>query len=471
MVVTPFALLIIVAGTILLLRGSMLSMFSAFLISTMFGGSAAFILLVAGGSSIPPAQFMLVFVGLRMVLPGAGQIETLKRAVWENRYLAAFVTYGVMSAFLLPQVFARTMDVTPLRPIPGADLFAVVPLRLTTQNWTTAFYMGGTLIAGIAAAAAMQRPGAAQRLVKVGAGIALAHALLGITSVVLQGTAWDSVLALFRNGYYAQLNQSFQGIVRMSGVWPETSGFAAYGAIWCVFTLELWFRDVAPKRTGPAGLVLLLALLASTSSTAYVSVGAYALFVFVRLLLGPWVMPLRKQLALIAATLVALTTVMAGLVFVPDLSAQLSHILALMTTEKLSSGSGIQRSFWAKQGLDVFVSSYGLGIGAGSFRSSSVLTAILGSMGVIGAVTFLAHLFKSVHPFGGELLSLRSESLERAVGSAAAATGLLMLAPMVVAAPSPDPGILWGTMCGVAIGLRPVCERRAGYQRPRYVPA
>ena len=455
MVVTPYALIVFLVGMILLVRGSLLAMFSAFLIATMFNGSAAFILVAAGGSSIPPAQFMLGFLALRLVLPGPGQMQRLSGAIWESRYLVLFVSYAVISAVLLPIVFARMMDVTPLKPIPGADLFATVPLRMTPQNLTTAFYMVGTLFAGIAATAAMERPGAGQRLVKVGSAITLAHALLGISSVVLAGTAWDSLLGLFRNGNYAQLNQSFSGIVRMSGIFPEASGYAAYGAIWCVFMLELWFRDVAPRRTGFAGLVLLLALLASTSSTAYVSTGAYALFVFIRFLLGPLVMPVRKQLALIAAALIGATFVLGALVFVPDVATKAGNILQLMTTDKLESGSGIQRSFWAKQGLSAFMNSYGIGIGAGSFRSSSVATAILGSMGVIGVVTFLAHLFKSVRPFSGEFLSLRAEDRGGAVGSAAATTALLMLVPQAVASPSPDPGILWGVMCGVAIAMRP----------------
>src|SRR5262249_14617011 len=175
--------------------------------------------------------------------------------------------------------------------------------------------------------------------------------------------------------------------------------------------LELWFRDVMPLRTGLAGLVLLLALLASTSSTAYVSISAYMLFVAIRFVLGPWVMPARKQLALIAIALAATTLVMAAFVFMPDIATKARPVLALMTTEKLQSGSGIQRSFWARQGLSVFVNSYGLGIGAGSFRSSSVLTAILGSMGVVGAVTFVAHLVKSVQPLSSEFMSPRNKSL------------------------------------------------------------
>lgn len=465
MVITPFALIILLLGCMALFRGTPLTMFSLFLVATLFGGSAALILVAAGGSSIPPAQFVLMFLALRLLLPGPGQMNALTSAVWQNRYLLVFTVYGVISAFTLPVIFAGTMLVTPLRPIPGADLFAVVPLNMTPQNFTTAFYLVGTLIAGITTTAAMQRPGGAARLVKLGSTIAIVHALLGISSVLLVGTAWDRVLGLFRNGTYAQLNQSFDGFVRMSGIWPETSSFAAYGAAWCIFMLELWFRDIAPRRTGFAGLLLLLALIASTSSTAYVSLAAYGLFVAIRFALGPREMPTRKQLALIAVALLAVTLTLAAFVVLPNLAEKVSNIISLMTVEKSESSSGIQRAFWAKQGVDVFFASYGLGIGAGSFRSSSLLTAILGSMGIIGTITFLAHLVRSVQPFSSEFLSVRNGSAERAVGVAASTTALLMLAAAFVAAPSPDPGILWAVMCGAALALRPIDERRPHYVR------
>ena len=469
MIVTPFALLVLLLGTMMLFCGGPLGMFSLFLGSTLFGGSAAFILVAVGGSSIPPAQFMLLFLGIRLLLPGEGQMDALKRAIWDNRYLVLFVLYGIVSAFILPRIFARQVMVTPLKPIPGGDLFAVVPLRATSQNITTAFYLVGTLVAGIMATAAMQRPGAAKRVVRIGVGIAYAHALLGISSVLLAGTAWDRLLGLFRNGNYAQLNQSFGGLVRMSGIWPESSGFAAYGATWCIFMLELWMRDIEPRQTGSVGLLLLLALIASTSSSAYVSLAAYAFFVTARFAVGPWVMTARKQLALIALGLGGTTLVIAAFVLVPSLAAKLANILSLMTFEKADSGSGIQRAFWAKQGVEMFLASYGLGIGAGSFRSSSVATAILGSMGVIGIVTFMAHLLRSVQPFRSEFLDLRPVDVNRGVGGAASSTALLMLAPAMIASPTPDPGLMWAVMCGIALALRPRLARRSPYILPHAV--
>ncbi|OYW45774.1 MAG: hypothetical protein B7Z08_06230 [Sphingomonadales bacterium 32-68-7] len=447
-------MILAILGVVLLFRASLTAMFSLYLVATLFGGSAAILLGSLGGSSIPPAQFALIFVALRCVLPGQGQMATLREAVWHNRFLVLFVLYGVISAFTLPILFANMMDVTPLKSLPRFDLFAVQPLAMTSQNVTTAVYLTGTMFAGISACAAMSRPGAAERVVRLGAAIAITHALLGISSVVLAGTAWDDFLQIFRNGNYAQLDQSFGDLARMNGIWPEPSGYAAYGGVWCVFMIELWFRNVLPKLTGPAGLLLLFALIGSTSSTAYVSLGAYAVLISVRFAIAPWNLPARKQLAILAVALFAAVAILTLFVIFPDFVRQFGNILALMTIEKGDSASGLQRAFWAKQGIDAFVDSYGLGIGAGSFRSSSLLTAILGSMGVIGAVCFLAHVVRALQPFNAEFVAMRLPTMERAVGCAAATTALVMLAPQSVASPSPDPGTLWAVMCGIAIALR-----------------
>lgn len=468
MFVTPFAVIALILGLVLLVRGSVTSMFLLFIGSTLFGGSAAFILTSMGGSSVPPAQFVLMLLALRCLLPGPLQMEMLKVAIWQNRFLVIFAVYAVISAFALPVLFENQISVTPLKPIPGADLFAVLPLQLTSQNITTAIYITGTLIAGVATCRAMQQRGSAIAFARAGVVIALTHAFLGISSVVLAGTPWDSLLQVFRNGNYAQLNQSFEGLVRMNGIWPEPSGFAAYGSIWCVFTLELWFRNVMPRWTGPAGLVLLLALAASTSSTAYVSTAAYGLFVGSRFALAPWNLPARKQLAIIAAALVTTVVVLSLLLLVPALIQHLWNLLNLMTVEKAQSTSGIQRAFWAKQGFYAFLNSYGLGIGAGSFRSSSLPTAILGSTGIIGALSFLAHLTRSIQPLNPEFLALRLPSVERAVGCAAGTSALILLVPASLVSPSPDPGIMWGVMCGAAIALRPIRARPHPQHAPNF---
>lgn len=73
----------------------------------------------------------------------------------------------------------------------------------------------------------------------------------------------------------------------------------------------------------------------------------------------------------------------------------------------------------------------------------------------IGAATFLAHFARSVQPLNLTTYDVRPAGLDQAVGCAASTTALLMLVGASIAAPSPDPGVTWAVMCGIALALRP----------------
>ncbi len=79
--------------------------------------------------------------------------------------------------------------------------------------------------------------------------------------------------------------------------------------------------------------------------------------------------------------------VCAAIVFVlyAPLRDSASAVFNDMIWRKAESVSGRQRAFWAGQSVSAFLQSFGLGVGPGSFRSSSLLTAVLGATGVIGA--------------------------------------------------------------------------------------
>jgi hypothetical protein len=140
-----------------------------------------------------------------------------------------------------------------------------------------------------------------------------------------------------------------------------------------------------------------------------------------------------------------------------------------MTVDKEDSDSGRQRLFWAMQGWKGFLVSGGLGIGAGSFRSSSLLMAILGSMGVVGIVTFAAYLWQVLQPLRYSTWT-RSEDPALSIGGAASLTALLIVIPASIAAPSPDPGTNFAIFAGAALALRPPLRRAAQARVTRAAP-
>jgi hypothetical protein len=147
---------------------------------------------------------------------------------------------------------------------------------------------------------------------------------------------------------------------------------------------------------------------------------------------------------------------------VPSFLSLVTNILTSATVGKQHSDSAIQRGMWAWFGLRAFVMSRGIGIGPGSFRSSSQFTAMLGSVGIFGTAMLVTHLLLALKPlristycgprearqFGGEAM----------IGTAAAWAAIGVLLPASIASPTCDPGSDFAVFTAVALALRkPYC--------------
>ncbi len=437
----------------LMLRGGMLAQYFGVLWLSLLGGSAAFFLTGLGNSSVQPAILALALLVLRCLFPSTGGFRPVDRALADNAFLILFTLYGIAGALILPHLFAGSIDVTPLRPNPDGYIYAKEPLRFTSQNITAPGYLAATLCAALCSYLALSANGSEGPMARAAGGIALVHGALGISGVILAGTPFSAVFAFFRNGFYAQLNQSVEGFVRMNGIWPEPAVYASYGFAWLVFATELWLRGVESRWTGLGAALLALALLLSTSTTAYIGLGTYGVLLALRLALIPGRSRSGRGLILLGVGLVALAIALGLLAMLPDLAARLGEIFARFTLDKADSASAAQRGFWARQGWDAFLASGGLGIGPGSFRSSSILTAILGSCGVIGAAAFLLHWLRVFQPLRASTYALDTDP-RTATGAAAGWAATVMLIPAAFSAASPDPGIVWGFFSGMALALR-----------------
>lgn len=470
MTITLFGVLVILVGGWLLLRAPSSAMLAFVMLASLMSGSAAFVLTGLGGSTVPPASAALPFLVLRCLLPGGHAPEQWAAALRDNGWLLLFVVYGAAGAYILPRIFAGQVHVTPLRPIPTGDPFVTFPLAFSTQNVTVSVYLLLTLLAALCTYLVASRPGNAFRLARVAALVGGIHALLGFASVAFVGTPLIALLEFFRNGFYAQLDQTVSGLVRMNGIAPEPSGYAMFGFGYCVLNCELWSRGVETRWTRPAALLLIAALLLSTSSTAYVGLAGYGAVWIARLILSPGRFGAHGLLLLLGLVLMAGIAFISALLLMPDGVATVGRIADRVLFEKGESLSGMQRLGWALQGFEAFRASGGLGIGMGSFRSSSLLTAILGSAGVIGMCAFLLHLVRVFGPFRASTYR-PGTAREEDVGIAASWTALVMLFPAAVTAASPDPGLNWGIMGGLALGLRPRYGRALAGERRFLHPA
>ena len=448
-------------GLILLLAGSVETMFALMLMMTLFSGSAAIVLIPLGsGSSIPPLHFALLFMSMRLLLPGSGQMRATVRAVEANIWLLVFVGYGLLMAFAGPRLFAGQFAFAPLRADAAVRftshlsfLLATRPLGPSPQNLTSAIYLMGTLVAATVAHVACRMPAGRITLVRTIAVVGIIHSVLGVLSVVGRGTLIDGALGFFRNGGYAQLTQEVDGIARMTGISPEPSTYAGFGAIWFVFLAECWLRRVSPVLTGTAALCLGAALIACTSATAYVALAAWLGLLLLRSLLVPGALPADRGLWLAVMGLGGVVAVSVLLLWQPQLATNLVQFVQRVVVDKMASDSGIQRRFWALQGYQAFVGTYGIGVGPGSFRSSSLFTAVMGCVGVVGVVALIAQFMIAFKPLRWSTYVATSDP-DLAVAGACAWAMLMAVIVAGITAASCDPGSDFAVLSGAALALR-----------------
>ncbi|RVT90183.1 hypothetical protein [Sphingomonas crocodyli] len=453
MIPTLNGLVIILIGGYLLVASRVEAMLSLLMVTMLMAGSAAVIVTALGSSSIPPVSVVSGMLFIRLLFASGEKRPPWMAALQINGWYIIFAAYGILSAVLMPRIFAGQIDVAPLRPISVKGLFDVVPLQFTSQNITSPFYITGSMLTAVCSFLVMRSARGAITIVRSAVIVTWIHVLTGLAGVLLPAEIWRTATGIFRNGSYAQTAQSVGGYARITGIMPEPSTYAAYGFAWAVFMTECWLRDVMPKRTGPAAGAMTLILIFSTSTTAYISLAAYGLILLIRAMIFPTFFKQSKVIIVLASAIVFVTSAMLLLLLNPVLVDWLTKIFLAMTVEKVDSDSAEQRTFWAKQGIEAFKVSHGLGIGAGSFRSSNNITAILGSMGVIGIAAYLLYVIKVFRPLRSSTYSKTRDHLE-AVGVACAWTTTCYIIPGLAGAPSPDPGPLFSLFAGAALGLR-----------------
>jgi hypothetical protein len=454
MEVTYIGIIAAVTGLLAMAR-SVGAVWSVVVMMTVFGGAAAISLPALGGSSIPPAYFVLGALGLRFapssLLTGRRLADSLRRQ-W---LFAAFTAYGVLSAFAFPRLFEGQIDLPPTKTPTLSSLFMDVPLAPSPQNITQTVYLAGDLVAALLTTIMARNLQTYAVITRTFIILTWANVGFGLLDLALHALDRSELLNVVRNGGYAQLSQDENGIHRVSGSFPEASAYAGFGFPLMVMMVELWLRGIRARLCGVTALAQVLLLFASTSTTAYATLALFAVVTLCRLLLSPSRRAWSKLMALLGVSAAALIVAAVLLHQDPVLARSFYTAFIDVTANKAQSVSGIQRAYWVRRGFDAFAFSHGLGVGIGSVRSSSLIAAVAGSIGVLGCLTLLGYMLQVLAP--QRRATFRLEQDERSNLSAACGwAAVLGLAPGLVAAPTADPGLLFAMLASLALGLRRV---------------
>jgi len=420
--------------------------------ATIFGAASAVDLPALGGSSIQPSVFALLFLALRIGTSGKIASIGMERSIKDGLFLALFTMYGFLSAHIFPRLYYHQIELPPNR-IVSSSIFAVLPLGPSSQNITQSVYLLGTLFVFLATDFIARTERRSRLVVMTFIWLSVAHLLFGIIDVAFRVVGIDA-LEFLRNANYAILTQSAGAFYRIKGTFPEASGYAAYGLVLLVFITELWLRDIYPRRTGWLAVALASVLTMTTSSSAYVGLAAYGLVLGLRVVYFQSPAMQRKGLLIAIFGLAALAGMLLMAVALPQVANAFTDMLEEMTIGKTQSLSGVQRGFWVQKSWEAFLHTKGVGVGVGSFRSSSLISAIAGSMGIVGLVTFSLFAYKVLPLHRMSTYALSGDKTE-AVGSSAAWAAVVGLAPAMVAGANPDPGVLFAFLAGLALAWAP----------------
>ncbi len=416
---------------------------AATVVATFFQAASP-ILFVAGGRNIgmQPA-YLLLPVGLTQFFMHAfrprAEFATRFRLNGSHLFMLGLTVISVVGAFMLPRVFGGFAHVMTPR---GA---ARVVLHGSSGNMIQAMYVISNFVLFALVAAAVHRGAvtASQCIRYLAVGTTMA-AGLGIYQVVCNFVhlPWPDMVINSNLGVAQLFNQkAFGSARRMSSTFLEPSMFAMHFlGMFALFNLGMHAWKI--------GTVVLLCLLVSTSATAYAGLLA---------LMGVWIafhigrhglgMGTAVSLCLAASLIVAILIAMSF--GYHDLSG------SNYVSQKLSSSSGQMRIKEDMLALHTFVESWGLGVGVGSTRASSLITTFLASTGILGLVCLFG--------FFGSLIfkALAADVREvRALGLALTA----LFVGWLISVPDLAMPMIW-TICGIISGsLSRVAQRTPQFQ-------
>jgi hypothetical protein len=365
-----------------------------FVVSTLFGASAALVVTSMSNANVQPAHLLLfffaAFIALRpeLLRRGTSCLQFPRAGFW----LLLTVLYGIATALVMPRLFAGLTSVFTVRSDNGPML---APLAPSSGNLTQTAYFVGDLICFVAIySCASTRAGL--RAVAYGllicAGVNLSFAA---ADLVTYWTGTGDLLAFVRNASYRLLNDTeVSGFKRIVGSFSEAASFAYVTLGMLAFAGRLWLCGVFPRLTLSLATLSLAALIFSTSTTAYVGLATFFAVIYLESLLRTLTRTVTIQMFCFSCFLPVLLVTFVIILALND--AQWSYVTDLfnnMVLSKLSSNSGIERTAWNEQALRVFLDTDGFGAGIGSLRASSFPVAVLASIGVVGALTYGAFLF------------------------------------------------------------------------------
>ncbi len=357
--------------------------------ATVFGAAAALFL---GAANIPPGHLFLG-IAIIVVLSRRREATAFLRALCPDRpgfWLAGMVLYGVATAFFYPRVMAGLTSIVPLGASGFDDTGSTVPLGPVSSNFTQSIYMIANLMCfALVAAVASSVDGFRAALAGVLA-YALGNTAFALLDLATYATGTSGLMDFMRNARYAlHTDTEISGLKRIVGPFTEASSFArsSLGVLGVAGTL--WLCGYRPWLTGTLALASLGLIVLSTSSTGLAGVPLVSGLLYLTALwrCGTSARARNSTIVVLSAPLLIAFAVLAAMLHAPTLAAIHDYVDTVVLT-KMSTDSGVERNSWNTVAMTNFLDTFGLGVGLGTVRTSSLATALLAGGGIIGTLFY-----------------------------------------------------------------------------------
>lgn len=397
-----------------------------------------------------PTTLFIGYVLLQMLL--GARFRGAATVWWVVTPFVVVTIWAVAGSQLMPRLFANQVYVWPQRLEPP---FLAVPLAPSPSNLNQDVYVVADCLTLVTTAlyATCTRFDLRRLLAAywtsgfLAAGLAFWQLASRLASVPFPTEFLTS------NPGYAQLTtQTIGAIPRINGSFTEPAALAGYLA--GIVGASGWSL-LNGNSTGVSRLVLPVAVAAmviSTSTTGYgvlaimvAALPGYALLTRSQRLLSRLVLAGLLLLLVAAAGILTLATL------VPAVGTAASEVLG-STLDKQSSSSYQDRTSTDFDSLAVVLPTWGLGVGWGSNRSSSLAPGLLASLGIYGTLAlawFAARVFRVVRRARRSADRALAQVIDAANGSILAVliAGLLS-APAITAVGF---YVMLGTLIGAAV--------------------
>lgn len=358
-------------------------------VAGVFEAGAAMV--IGGNFALPtamvPGLLFIIFVGMQYALgmryPAEGEV------FWALTPLLALLAYAVLSAMVLPDAFAGTIMVAPQKNDPLQPGF--VPLAFSVGNVTQPLYLAMNVVVAIATALFLTRGSMPYRRI-MGAYLLGGYLVVGLAfwqlAARVAGVPFpDSVI--YSNPGWTIVQQMMGSVPRLQGPFSEPAGLAFYlsGLCFCCFWMIAHGHRMMHMRWLLA--LAILAMLLSTSTTGILTlVAGLPLILMFAAARGD--REAIGRLGKTAALLLLGGLVMLILAFImkPELLDAVNGVI-YDTMNKGDSVSYLERSGTDFAALDTMSTTYGLGVGWGSFRTSSLIPGLVANAGIFGIVSVL----------------------------------------------------------------------------------